>query len=73
MRNARLCGMDATDSHQLLPDENCIALELWRYNSVLLSNDKLVDPFSLWLSFKNEDNERLDIVLDELSNQFWNK
>jgi DNA-binding MarR family transcriptional regulator len=46
------------------PDEAKGQLEIWRYDPLLFSTDGRVDPFSLFLSLKDVDDERIDAALD---------
>jgi hypothetical protein len=41
-------------------------LEVWYYNPALLSDDNIVDPFSLYLSLEKTDDERVEIALEEM-------
>ncbi len=41
-------------------------LELWRYNPQMLSTEKTVDPFSLYLSLKETEDERIESALAEM-------
>ena len=47
-------------------EQNCIELEIWKYAPELLTQDSLVDKFSLYLSQKDTDDERIEMALDEL-------
>lgn len=46
-----------------------IKIEVWRYDPQLLSKEIKVDRLSLYLSLKNEDDERIRISLEEMINQ----
>jgi hypothetical protein len=41
-------------------------LELWRYNPQMLSTEETVDPFSLYLSLKDTEDERIESALAEM-------
>lgn len=41
-------------------------VEVWRYDPALLENNDMVDPLSLYLSLKNEGDERIQMELDHL-------
>jgi len=41
-------------------------LEIWAYDPIILSKDYLVDPFSLYLSLKDDPDERVHISLNEM-------
>lgn len=45
-------------------------LQVWCYNPKVLEVDGNVDPFSLYLSFKNETDERIEIALDEMMERY---
>ena len=45
------------------------ALEIWRYNPHLLSSDKTVDKLSLYLTLKDNKDERIQIELDNMINE----
>ena len=53
---------------RILPyrDDGCVALELWRYNPVPLSEDGVVDRLSLYLSLKSNPDERIEGSLRDL-------
>lgn len=46
-------------------------LEVWKYPPALLANGKCVDPLSLYLIMKNDDNERVQIELEKLISAIW--
>lgn len=49
-----------------IPTEDApLRLELWNYRPITMP-DGAVDPFSLWLTLKDEQNERVQICLDEM-------
>lgn len=41
-------------------------IEVWHYNPMLLTNNKMVDPLSLYLSMQDETDERIQMALDEM-------
>lgn len=41
-------------------------LEVWSYDPLLLEKDGIADPFSLYLSLKDSDDERVQIALEEM-------
>lgn len=45
---------------------NRVELELWSYSPFSLSNDRFVDPISLYFSLKDSDDPRIEMELDEL-------
>jgi len=50
-----------------------VAVELWRYDPVLLSEHSAVDRLSLYLSLDTKHDDRLDIAKDELLQEVWDK
>ena len=49
-------------------------IELWRYNPDILTNNDFVDPLSLYLCFRNEHDERIEMALEQIENKFiWLK
>ena len=52
---------------QLFTEENTLVIERWRYAPALLATDKrTVDPLSLYLSLRNDPNERIQDALQTL-------
>lgn len=47
-------------------DEADFELQIWYYNPKLFSKDGSVDPFSLYLSLRDEKDERVEAALEEL-------
>lgn len=45
-------------------------VEIWRYNPGVLSDNKYVDPLSLYISFKESNDERIEMELKKLINDF---
>ena len=43
-------------------------IEVWRYNPMLLAKSNVVDPLSLYLSLKTNEDERVRIELKNLIN-----
>ena len=52
------------------PSEGCCEWQLWSYSPELLPETKVVDPLSLTLSLQQETDERVQLALDELREQF---
>lgn len=48
-----------------------LCLEIWKYSPNILSNNKVVDPFSLYLIFKNNDDERIQIEIEKMMEKQW--
>jgi hypothetical protein len=52
--------------------EALFELQIWHYNPSLFSDKNIVDPFSLYLSLENTNDERVEIALDEMMrNIIW--
>ena len=53
---------------RLIPveDENTCIIQLWRYDPGLLAREGLVDCFSLFLSLRDEEDERVQRALEEM-------
>lgn len=47
-------------------NENDIQLQIWSYDPVILSKNEQVDPFSLYLSLRNDPDERVQMELDKM-------
>ena len=53
-------------------DWEMLELELWAYNPEVIMTDKpWIDPLSLWLSFTENTDERLELARDALLEQVW--
>lgn len=48
-----------------------LEVEFWRYDPKKLSNNGIVDPLSLYLSLKDEIDERTQGALEEMLNDLW--
>jgi hypothetical protein len=44
-------------------------IELWKYNPKILSKNRFVDPLSLYLFFKDNKDQRIEIELEKLINK----
>ena len=53
--------------------ETDVVIELWKYDPKLLSRSDTVDPLSLMMSFEDDDDERIQLVFDDLLDQLWEK
>ena len=67
-KNIDLSDYTVVDPDWSDADEIC-AIELWKYDPAKFSDNGVVDPVSLILSFKGECDERLSDALDE----YWEK
>lgn len=45
-------------------------LQVWRYDPKVLEVDGMVDPFSLYLSFQGETDERIEMALDDMLERY---
>ncbi|SKA05235.1 hypothetical protein SAMN04488128_102479 [Chitinophaga eiseniae] len=56
------------------PDEGQICLEVWKYDPYVLTygitEDSNVDPLSLFLSLKDNEDERIEMALDQIIEKF---
>ena len=59
-RNPQLKTLD------LNPTEGSVVVEVWKINPALTAKDGIVDPFSLALSYKGDDDPRVGIELSNL-------
>ena len=50
-------------------EENDVIVEIWRYHPQTLSNTGVVDPLSLYLILKDDDDERVSMELDYMLHQ----
>ena len=48
------------------PEEAQLQLEVWRYDPQILTEEETVDPFSLYLSLKETEDERIESALTEM-------
>ncbi len=52
-------------------DSDCAQIELWRYSPSGIAKTAFVDPLSLWLSFEETKDERLEMARDDLLEKVW--
>jgi len=52
------------------PFEGNICIEEWRYNPSLLAQNGFVDPLSLYLCFRNNPDERVQMALEQIKEKF---
>jgi len=50
--------------------KNEIEIEVWKYDPGLLSTRRIVDPFSLYLCFKDESDERTQSAIDQMMENY---
>lgn len=48
------------------PEDAAFELELWSYNPDLFAKDGIVDPFSLYLSLRETQDERVEAALEQM-------
>jgi len=51
--------------------EGNLFIEEWIYDPSLLVKDQFVDPLSLYLCFRNNQDERIEMALEQLIEQIW--
>lgn len=54
-------------------EENKTKVEVWRYSPALLSKTAVVDPLSLYLILKDDEDERVSMELDYMLHQILDK
>ena len=47
-----------------------IAVQVWRYEPGMQAKEKTVDPLSLWLSLRDTRDDRIQMALDDVEEQF---
>lgn len=52
-----------------IPEEDSCRLQVWRYDPGLLARGAQVDPFSLYLSLRDEHDERVQLALEDMMEQ----
>jgi hypothetical protein len=45
-------------------------LQVWRYDPKVLGVDGMIDPFSLFLSFQGETDERIEMALEDMLERY---
>jgi hypothetical protein len=52
--------------------EGDVRIEVWKYNPRLLSNNGFIDPLSLYLCYRSDDNERVEAeIKDLIDKKIW--
>lgn len=46
--------------------DDCLNVQLWKYNPIYFARDGRVDPVSLACTFKNNEDERIEMCIEEL-------
>ncbi len=55
----------------LIDSDLQVVVELWKYDPRILSVNKMVDPLSLALSLKDEEDERVEEAVEEMVDALW--
>lgn len=54
------------------PDTNVIEIEIWNYDPGICTTNEIVDKLSLVLSFRDNNDERIEIACDKIiKNMDW--
>ena len=53
-----------------LEEYGTCVIQVWRYDPKVLGLDGMVDPFSLYLSFQGEADERIEMALEEMMEKY---
>jgi hypothetical protein len=53
------------------PDERTSEIQIWKYNPGVLANSEMVDPLSLYLSFKENEDERILKEIEAMVLKLW--
>ena len=51
--------------------EGRICVEIWKYPPGLIANQQIVDPLSLYLTFKDIQDERVEMEIEKLVDRLW--
>jgi hypothetical protein len=51
--------------------EGRVCLEIWKYAPGILADNRIVDPLSLYLTFKETKDERVEIEIDRMVARLW--
>ena len=51
--------------------EGRICLEIWKYAPGILAKNGTADPLSLYLAFKDKEDERIEMEIKEMVNNLW--
>ncbi|HRV24411.1 MAG TPA: hypothetical protein P5046_04250, partial [Sphaerochaeta sp.] len=77
-------GIDSIGgSDELLDSEHQVRVEVWKYDPGILSNSRIVDPLSLYMSYVDErrrqptlfdiSDERVEESLEQVLNNLWER
>ena len=62
-------GLQVTE--KLIDSDKQARLEVWKYDPSILSKDKVVDTLSLAISLKNDRDERVEQMIEEMLDTLW--
>ena len=65
----KVCEWDGPVPPYFSKEENDVKIEIWRYSPEVLSNTGVVDPLSLYLILKDDEDERVSMELDYMLHQ----
>lgn len=60
-------------TNSLLNSQVQVGVEMWRYNPRKLSTRNIVDELSLALALREDADERVEEVVEEMMNELWRK
>jgi len=52
-------------------NEESVCLEIWKYDPGILAENDVVDPLSLFLSFKDTKDERIEMEIEKMVARLW--
>lgn len=58
------------DTHQWETSFDIVELEIWKYNPQMLAMNNIVDPISLSLSLKDSNDERIEIEIEKIMEDY---
>lgn len=67
--NASTIAPVEANASDLLRDDDQVVVEVWTYDPTVLSAERLVDPLSLYLTLRNDSDERVQSALAEALTQ----
>lgn len=58
---------------ELVDSERQVKIELWSYEPLKFAKDRIADPVSVALSLKKETDERVEMTIEEMLDELWEK
>ena len=58
--------LEITENYDIIKDKKLVELQIWKYNPKLFQNKGIVDIMSLYLSLKEENDERIEQAMEEV-------